>query len=70
VANVQYGRNNKSGAECEKELTGKNTTNLKTHLSWFHVKEYETGHRIYIRHRIRIFKSVIYRARLNIDGVG
>ena len=34
--------NNKSGAECGKELTGKNTTKLKTHLSRFHAKEYET----------------------------
>ena len=34
--------NNKSGTECGKELTGKNTTNLKTHLSRFHAKEHET----------------------------
>jgi len=30
----------------------------------------QTGHRIYIRHRIRIFKSVTCRARLSIEGVG
>ena len=33
---------NKSGSECGKELTGKNTRNLKNYLSRLHVSEYDT----------------------------
>jgi len=32
---------NKNGEQCGKEMAGKNTSNLKTHLSRFHGSEYE-----------------------------